>query len=192
LRKVLKLVFLLIGTLLSLSFLTGCGALKEPTPQMQGNLFTKVNMWEEKGKIIATNYQRGRLIPVNSLITISGYSSGSITFAVNGENTRLELLNEEKFTKQSTEQLSTTLFSKSKVDLSKFSKEAKEAIEFGNIVNGMTKAEVLVSRGFPPAHVTPSTESNLWKYWQNRWVTRDVQFQNGKVSGLTGWGTGNN
>ena len=159
---------------------------------MQGNLYTKVNMWEEKGKIIATNYQRGRLIPVNSLITISGYSSKSIIFTINGENTQIELENEEKFTRQTIEQLSISLFSKSKVDLSKFSKEAKEAIQFGNIINGMTKSEVLVSRGFPPAHVTPNIESNVWKYWQNRFVTRDVQFQNGKVLGLTGWGTDKN
>lgn len=191
-KKNVNLLLTLLITTIGVLFLTGCGATKELTPAMQGSLYTQVNMWEEKGKIFATNYQRGRLIPVNSLVTINGYSSKAISFTINGESTPLEVINVEKFTKLSTEQLSSKLFSKSKVDLSKFSKKAREAIELGNIENGMTKSEVLVSRGLPPAHVTPSTQSNLWKYWQNRWVTRDVAFQNDRVSGLVGWGTGNN
>jgi|UniRef100_UPI00404889D4 hypothetical protein len=191
-KKNLNLFLTLLITTIGVLFLTGCGPMKEPTPSMQGNLYTQVNMWEEKGKILATNYQRGRLIPVNSLVTINGYSSKAVSFTINGETMPLELVNVEKFTRLSTEQLSLKLFSKSKVNLSKFSKKARAAIEFGNIENGMTKSEVLVSRGLPPAHVTPNTQSNLWKYWQNRWVTRNVEFKNDRVSGLAGWGTGNN
>lgn len=191
-KKSLSLLLTLIVTTIGVLFLTGCGPMKEPSPTMQGNMYTQVNMWEEKGKILATNYQRGRLIPVNSLVTINGYSSKAINFTINGEPMALEIVNVEKFTRLSVEELSSKLFSKSKVDLSKFSKKAREAIEFGNVENGMTKSEVLVSRGFPPAHVTPNTQSNLWKYWQNRWVTRNVEFRNDKVSGLAGWGTGNN
>ena len=191
-KKGLNLLLTLVVTVIGVLFLTGCGPMKEPTPSMQGTMYTQVNMWEEKGKIIATNYQRGRLIPVNSLVTINGYSSKSISFTINGESTPLEVVNVEKFTKLPVEGLSSRLFSKSKVDLSKFSKKAREAIKYGNVENGMTKSEVLISRGFPPAHVTPNTQSNLWKYWQNRWVTRNVEFKNNKVSGLAGWGTGNN
>lgn len=191
-KKNVNLILTLLITTIGVLFLTGCGATKELTPSMQGSLYTQVNMWEEKGKIFATNYQRGRLIPVNSLVTINGYSSKAISFTINGESTPLEVVNVEKYTKLSTEQLSSKLLSKSKVDLSKFSKKAREAINLGNIENGMTKSEVLVSRGLPPAHATPSTQSNLWKYWQNKWVTRNVEFQNDKVSGLVGWGTGNN
>lgn len=190
--KSTKMILVLFISMLGMFLLTGCGPMKEPTPNMQGNMYTQVNMWEEKGKIIATNYQRGRLIPVNSLVTINGYSSKSISFTINGESSPVQVVNVAKFTKLDTEQLSSKLFGKSKVKLSKFSSKAREAIQFGNIRNGMTKSEVLISRGFPPAHVTPSTKSNLWKYWQNRFVTRDVRFKNNKVAGLAGWGTGNN
>ncbi|MAD41079.1 MAG: hypothetical protein CL623_01630 [Arcobacter sp.] len=173
-------------------FITGCGPMKEPTPSMQGVMYTQVNMWEEKEKIIATNYQRGRLIPVNSKIKIIGYTDNAIKFVVDGESLEITFTNVEKFTRLTMKQLMPKIFSSSKVNLSKFSSKGRSAIEFGNIKNGMTKAEVLVSRGFPPAHVTPNTKSNLWKYWQNRWVTRNVEFKNGRVSGLVGWGTGNN
>lgn len=191
-RRNLKLVLTLVLTVFGMLFMSGCGPMAEPTPAMQGQLYTQVNMWEEKGKILATNYQRGRLIPVNSQIAILGYSSKSIEFSINNENLKLEYVNVEKFTKLTTDQLAAKLFSKSKVNLSKFSKKSLRAIEFGNVENGMTKAEVLISRGTPPAHVTPSTQSNLWKYWQNRFVTRNVEFRDGKVSGLVGWGTGTN
>lgn len=191
-KKNLKSVLILMSVVMGLLFLSGCGPMKEPTPNMQGNLYSQVNMWEEKGRIIATNYQRGRLIPVNSLVTINGYSSKSIFFTVNGESSQLEILNVEDHTRVSIEQLTSKLFAKSKVNLSNFSKIGREAIEYGNVVDGMTKSEVLVSRGFPPAHVTPNLESNLWKYWQNRFVTRNVEFRNNKVSGLAGFGTGNN
>ena len=53
-------------------FFVGCG-MNEPTPQMQGKMYSQVNMWEEKSKLISTNYERGRIIPVNSDVVIEGF-----------------------------------------------------------------------------------------------------------------------
>lgn len=187
-KKILGLIIAIYAVFL----FSGCGAMNEPTPQMQGKIYTQVNMWEEKGKILGTNYQRGRLIPVNTQIKILGYSSNAVKFMVEGESIEIQFINVEKFTRLTMEQLMPKLFDKNKVNLSKFPQKVKKAIELGNVENGMTKEQVLIARGIPPAHVTPSTNSNVWKYWQNRFVTRDVQFENGKVVGLFGWGTGNN
>lgn len=173
-------------------FMTGCGALTPATPQMQGKLYSQVNIWEEKSKSLYTNYQRGRLIPINSEIVIHGFNSKIIEFSVKGEGARkIKYINIGKYSRLSSEQLAAKLFSKKRVDLNSFSKNVKSAIEQGRITNGMTKKEVLAARGFPPAHSTPKLDYNTWKYWQNRFVTRNVMFQDGKVNGLTGWGTGN-
>lgn len=174
-------------------FLTGCGGLKEPTPQMQGKLYTTVNMWEEKGKILATNYARGRLIPVNSEVVIHGYSSKLIEFSIVGEGEqKIKLINVSKFTRLDVPGLAARMFSREEADLSEFSEDVQNAILVGDVRNGMSKEAVKISRGFPPSHVTPSLDGNVWKYWQNRWVTRNVLFEDGVVSGLAGWGTGNN
>lgn len=41
----------------------------------------------------------------------------------------------------------------------------RETIESGKVAVGMTREQVIVSLGYPPAHATPSTESPQWKYW---------------------------
>lgn len=45
----------------------------------------------------------------------------------------------------------------------------------------MTKEEVLIARGYPPSHATLSLDSDQWRFWQNRWDTIIVQFNNGTV-----------
>ncbi len=41
--------------------------------------------------------------------------------------------------------------------------------------------------GYPATHRTPSTASNDWLYWYNRFVTYRVQFDaDGKVSNVVG------
>src|SRR5262249_38616603 len=44
-----------------------------------------------------------------------------------------------------------------------------EAIEHAQVVPGMTRDEVLMSIGYPPAHRTPSLESPRWVYWHSHW-----------------------
>ena len=44
-----------------------------------------------------------------------------------------------------------------------------KAIEEGAVEVGMTRDQVLMSVGYPPAHRTPSLESREWHYWSTRW-----------------------
>ena len=57
-----------------------------------------------------------------------------------------------------------------------------QAIEHAQVVPGMTRDEVLMSIGYPPAHRTPSLESPAWTYWQNAVDTFVVSFDGNKVS----------
>ncbi len=54
------------------------------------------------------------------------------------------------------------------------------AIKGGYLRGGMTKDEVILAWGYPPEHKTPSLDSNRWLYWENRWVSTEVCFQNGR------------
>lgn len=49
---------------------------------------------------------------------------------------------------------------------------------------GMTKEAVAIAMGHPPAHETPSLESDQWMYWLHRFDRLRVDFENGKVSNI--------
>ena len=178
---------LTLVTAISVLFFTGCGS-NEPTPQMQGKIYTQTNMWVEKNRHLTTNYQRGQLIPVNTEVKILDYSSKVVRFQVVSTKQVIQVVNNVRFTQLDSVGVFKRNFSKSKVNISKFSKLEKEAISQGIVKNGMSKDAVIIARGFPPVHVTPSLTQNQWKYWQNRFVTRNVLFQNDKVVGQAGWG----
>lgn len=67
------------------------------------------------------------------------------------------------------------------VDLTKFSTAAREAIKLGEVKPGMTRAEVLVARGYPPEQSTISLDSDAWKYQQSKWNAVIVHFDGNKV-----------
>lgn len=50
----------------------------------------------------------------------------------------------------------------------------RDAIGAGKVALGMTKEQVIVALGYPPAHATPSTDAPEWKYWYDTHGTYDV------------------
>lgn len=54
--------------------------------------------------------------------------------------------------------------------------EEIKSIKNAKVTKGMTKRAVLITYGYPPEHHTPTLDSNVWKYWQNRFITFDVCF----------------
>jgi hypothetical protein len=58
----------------------------------------------------------------------------------------------------------------------------RETIESGKVAVGMTREQVIVSLGYPPAHATPSIEALQWKYWHTTHGTFLVVWDaNGRV-----------
>ena len=51
----------------------------------------------------------------------------------------------------------------------------------GQVIVGMTKAETILAYGYPPTHVTPTTDLNQWTYWVNRWNRIVVNFEDDKI-----------
>ena len=164
-------------------FMAGCGAAKltpkqEELVNSNATLYTQVGMWEEKGKVWGTNYNRGIFIPVNSPVKIVKVSSRAIVFVYNDRE--IALINIPKHTQIDIGGLLERTFAKTKVDLSKFSQMERENIAIGKVVPGMSKNAVLVARGYPPAHET-SLKSDSWKYWIHRFKSVVYHFKNGKV-----------
>lgn len=143
--------------------------------------YTQHNIWLFKGKSQTTNYAVDMLVPVNSKVRLDDQDSDELELTLLDGNVEFVVVNVEKHSKQPIETIKSRLLGDKPVDLSQYSKLGQEAIKLGEIKPGLTKAEVLVARGYPPGVGTLNTDSDSWKFWQNKWNTVLVQFQDGKV-----------
>lgn len=147
--------------------------------------FVQHSFYADRGKHITTNYHMGTVIPVNTKAKIMDLGRKKMTIELPDlGNTEIKIENVEKHTKKSMAEIKDRMLGKTPVDLTKFSQEAQEAIKNGQIRLGMTKEEVLLAYGYPPAHATPSTDSNQWTYWKNRFNRVVLDFQGNKLKGI--------
>jgi len=144
------------------------------------------NLHFEKAKISDVNYQVGTLVPVGTPVTITDVRRKSVTFEPQGMPPITLVL---RYGRRATtmDALFSQLFltTDPRRELARMPAETRALIEVGDIANGMTKAQVLMALGYPPAHRTASLESPVWNYWQDRWHQFSVYFENGKVSRYT-------
>lgn len=154
------------------------------TTELKGEvLYSQVNMYSLKGKIVSwANYKVDTLIPVNTAVIIKPDTGNKVFFAIKGTDIRLVLKNKTYKSKLSGKGWLAKHFAKTKVPLEKFTLLEREGIKSASIKIGMSKAAILVARGFPPAHLTPELEATNWIYLTNKWDKEKVLFINGRVS----------
>ncbi len=147
-------------------------------------LYTQVNMYALKGNVTWVNYSAGALIPVNTVVVVRKVYGGS-TYTLKETGQKLKLKNRKNRSGLTNQQWSEKHFQETQVDLSRFSKLERDAIASGIVKVGMSKDAVIVSRGYPPAHKTPSLNLPQWRYWKTRFNTIVVNFDaDNKVSGI--------
>ena len=67
-------------------------------------------------------------------------------------------------------------------NLERSSDRVVKLIDQGVVDVGMTRDQVLMALGYPPAHRTPALDAPVWTYWQNRWATMQVYFDGDRVA----------
>jgi hypothetical protein len=144
--------------------------------------FTRFSFHEEDGKYLTTNYARGTLVPINTPVHVVAISHRKIALKRldNGEPITVE--NVEKYSRKTMDQFASLLLSSEKTPVDRLAPPIAAAIEAGEMRKGMTKEQVLLARGYPPAHETPSTDDDRWKYWSSRFVTQTIGFTNGRLT----------
>jgi hypothetical protein len=145
--------------------------------------YTQYNAWAYKGNVTSDNFGVGTLIPFNTKVFVHKYADGRLilkygdkTFEVTANHSHGEKSHREFFAQY---------LGAEPVDISKFSQVGQTAIARAEVVRGMTKQEVLVSRGYPPKHATPDIFSNDWRYWTKRTRSFHVHFENGVVTSIS-------
>ena len=165
-----------IGVLMALGFSGAALA----APEVGGTYYTQYNLWTEKGKVNTTNYSRGELVPFNSKAKL--VSLGEKKFVIESDGRSLQIVNKPKHTQRGASQIADELLKPNKVSLSGVNNDLRSDMRNGILRLGMTKAQTIATRGYPPRHKTPSTEANRWIYWSSRFVQLTLVFENGRLS----------
>ena len=150
----------------------------EISPQVGNTYYTRINFWHEKGKSSGTNYSRGVLVPINTRVKLVNRRRGTFTVELpGGEEVRIE--NVEKFTGLSNAEFPSRYLADAETKIDLYGEDLARQIRTGVMRLGMTKDHVLLTRGHPPVHETPSLESDQWVYWSSRFVKLTLVFENG-------------
>ena len=145
-------------------------------PVIGQQYFTRFNIWYERGKHVTTNYARGTLLPINSLVTLESIGPKKMSLVLeSGEGITVALA--EKFSLRSLEEIAVEMLADRKVPVDRLGKELSRAITQGTMRLGMTREQILMTRGYPPRHKTPSLDNDRWVYWSSRFVHRTLVFQ---------------
>ena len=159
--------------------------------------YTTVNFWHEFRRHLSTNYQRGVLVPINSRARLSPVMRqdgarkhrseiAELTVRLLESETTIRIVNVSRHSKVLLNDIVYRMFSPQPIDLSVFDEEMQSLIASGTPREGMTKYQVLLTRGYPPASQTPSLESDTWTYWSSRFSSHALVFSDGRLTGDPG------
>jgi len=138
------------------------------------------NLRYESGSWPATNYWRGNLLLINTKVTVDALDSK--TMRIKWSGTSLTIKNND-YTKITMAELAKRMLSPNPVPIEKFGDVMAKNITSGTLVKGMTREQIIMTRGYPPAHKTPSIDSDdgKWIYWVNNFATDTIVISGGKL-----------
>ncbi len=146
------------------------------TPEARGRYYTRYTCKFEKGKRLATNYWRGVLIPINTEVDLIGIKRDSFTLRIGHSSETVVFENVSKYTNRSVEQLLEEFLADEVTPIERYGDDMARFIRTGTVRLGMTKTQVLLTRGYPPAHSTSSLDLDNWQYWSSRFVVQTLVF----------------
>ena len=143
--------------------------------------FTRSTIHTEGGEYVGTNYARGGIVPINTPVKVDAIRANSISLHRIDTGDKFEIKNVEKYTMKPTTALGRLLLAAEPTPLDRLPPDLAASIKHGEMRKGMTKEQVLMARGYPPSHETPSTDSDRWVFWSSRFVKHTIVFSNGRL-----------
>ena len=158
-----------------------------PAPASAQALFLCCNIRTETDWLSDGGYLVGRIIPAGTPVKHIGTNRSVANIEIDGK--RFRLSNEFGVRAEPTEVwLKKVLVTQDpNAKLKTYPAAVQNAIKAGKLTRGMTKDQVVMSLGIPPANTTGSLDASEWTYMSNRWVRYTVMFdQNGRLKDMTG------
>lgn len=151
-------------------------------PAVGRDYFTRFTFREEKNEHVTTNYGRGLVVPINTPVKLVSMSGSQLVLKRADTGQEIKVKNEEKYSKKSIKEIAAIMLADEKTPIEQLPEPFLTAIRNGEMRKGMTKELVLMARGYPPAHETPSTDNDRWIYWSSRFVKQTIVFSDGRLS----------
>jgi hypothetical protein len=145
----------------------GCESMPAQQPAASHALlagFTCCNLHYEGDWISDANWSSQPMIPAGASIKVLEYGRYRVMTEIDGRKMRLGL---DYGRAQPLEDWARKLVVQDdpRKKVEGWPAPVRAAVRAGKVAIGMSKEEVLVSLGYPPAHQTPSLDASQWKYW---------------------------
>ena len=179
------------AVLLATLALAACKGPVVPSPLVGQTRYLCCNLHYERPEVTDVNYQQGALVPLGTRVQILEVRRSAVKFQPEGHPPITAVLKHgRKIITMETfiDRLLVEKDPRAKLPRAAGKKGAEQAervrkaIEAGQVEVGMTREQVLMALGYPPAHRTPSLDAPQWTYWQNHWATFIVVFDGDRVS----------
>lgn len=158
---------------------------KEAAPVVGEQYYMRHCLRYEEGKEWeTTNYwtDSSIFVPINSKVTLNSLGSRSMQIKIEKSGQVLTIENVQKYSQREMAEIAKNMLTRTPVPIEKFDEKAAKNIRNGILTLGMTKEQVVMTRGYPPGHKTPSLEIDSWTYWNNRFGTHLLVFQDGVLA----------
>jgi len=129
-----------------------------------------------------TNYWVGLLVPINSKVTLVSQSTKKMQIRVEKTNQFIDIENVQEYSQKDIATIAKNMLTRQPVPIDKFDEKVAKNIGSGMLTLGMTKEQVVMTRGYPPGHKTPSLDGDRWQYWNSRFVIQTLVFQDGVLA----------
>jgi hypothetical protein len=148
----------------------------DPAPAGGGTYYLRHNIKTERNVYNTTNYWRGDFYQVNARARVLHIGSDHMLMEMeeSGETISVDI---SKHGRRGMPVVAKNMLSPAPVPLEKFNADMQANIKAGEVKLGMTREQVIITRGWPPAHKTSSLAANKWKYWSSRFVTVTYEFE---------------
>lgn len=150
-------------------------------PVVGRDYFTRFSFHQEDEKYPITNYARGALVPINTPVKCIAMSGDKLTIRRLDNGTDIKVENVKKYSGKTITEIARILLAEEKTPIEELVPTLANAIRQGEMRKGMTKEQVIMARGYPPAHETPSLDGDRWVYWSSRFVKHTILFANGRL-----------
>jgi hypothetical protein len=148
-------------------------------PAVGGSYYLRYCLKCEHGTHETTNYWTGTLVPINTKVVLVSLASRKMVLRVEQTGKEFTVENVEKYSRRNMDLVVRNLLAQTPVPLGEFEERIANSIRDGQPLIGMTKEQVIMSRGYPPGHKTPTLDSDIWIYWITRLTFVTYAFENG-------------
>ncbi len=183
---------LVAAAALALALALACREPTVPHPLANQFRYTCCNLHYEKAEITDANYLRGTLIPFGTRVQILEVRKDSVKFKATGHPPITLVLRDGARNLTMDQYLGRVFLAEDPyARFPKLPADGKQAaevdktrrmIEEGTVSVGMTRDQVLMALGYPPADRTPSLDAPTWRYWASHGDTFEISFEGDQVS----------